>query len=144
MTYCINSKYILCNYRCVVSPIGAAAYRNVGGTRDPFTSGVLRAAGGCGGCARTAGTDVKVRAVCNVEALPDVLCKEFPKVYDTFLQKLRRVTLSQSIGKTNSIFIFYGMHAKRSCVFFGICPNCKTTSPKQMTTNVRSVRNMFS
>jgi len=96
----------------------------------PESSG---AAGNCGRRARAAGTDVKVRAVCNVEALPDVFYKEPQKVYDTFLQKLRRVTLSQSIGKTNSIFMFYGMHAKRSCVFFGICPNCKTTSPKQIT-----------
>ena len=113
-------------------PVGAVAYRNEG-TRNPFTSGEFRAAGDCGRRARAAGTDVKVRAVCNVEALPDVFYKEPQKVYDTFLQKLRRFTLSQSIGKTNSIFIFFGVHAKRSCAFFGICPNCKTTSPKQIT-----------
>jgi len=34
--------------------VGAAAYRNEG-TRNPFVSGVLRAAGECEGCARAAG-----------------------------------------------------------------------------------------
>jgi len=40
--------------RCVVCPVGAPAYRNKS-TRNPFVSGELRAAGKCGGCARTAG-----------------------------------------------------------------------------------------
>ena len=46
--------------RCVVCSVGAAEYRD---ESTPDTSG-LRAAGNCGRRARTAGTGVKVRAVC--------------------------------------------------------------------------------
>ena len=67
--------------RCVVCPVGAAAYRNKS-TRNPLG---LRAAGERGGCARATGTDVKVRAVCRGEALPDVFCRSFQKVSDFFM-----------------------------------------------------------
>jgi len=43
---------------------------------NPFVSGELRAAGECGGCARTAGMG-GVRAVGREEALPDIFCRSF-------------------------------------------------------------------
>ena len=48
-------------------------------SHSSWVSGGFRAAGECGGCARTAGTGVGVRAVGRVEALPDVFCRSFQK-----------------------------------------------------------------
>ena len=51
--------------------VGAAAYRN-GGTRNPFVSGELRAAGERGDVPGLPGWGGAYRAVGRVEALPDV------------------------------------------------------------------------